>query len=231
VAKTIIAFCGVAGSGKDTACNYLVERGFKKATFAAPLKQMAKIAFGFTDEQLYGSSSKREEQDERYPFSGICMKCGAHCTDWDGIPFVLDRPDNFDGALHRHYCEVCEIAYPRFVNARLALQSLGTEWGRRLNSDLWAKAGVNQILDSDHDLWCISDLRFKNEMQAVSEAGGVIVRLTRGVAKYNHQSEQELLSIPEHMFHCTIDNTGDLALLYRGIDIVLSLWGPGKNDE
>jgi hypothetical protein len=206
--KRIIAFCGLAGSGKDTACDYLVDRDYKKISFASPLKQMAKIAFGFTDEQLYGSSSKREEQDLRYPFSGICVACGKQCSMRKDDTKVWE-------------CFSCMREYPMFVSARLALQTLGTEWGRRLTSDLWAQAAVNQILASDYNLWCISDLRFKNEMKAVRDAGGVVVRLMRGKAMHNHASEQELLSIPVSEFDWVIHNHGDLADLYMALDSIL----------
>lgn len=219
--KKIIAFCGLAGSGKDTACDYLVDRDFKKMSFAAPLKQMAKIAFGFTDEQLYGSSSMREEQDHRYPFSGICPKCDSMCLDFDTLDFSHDRPDNFATQLNRHYCETCKEVYPRFVNARLALRTLGTEWGRRLYKNIWAKAAINQIEESDHDFWCISDLRFKNELHEVKRAGGYVVRLLRGATTSNHASETELLSIPEEQFDFVIANHGTVADLYQSLDNII----------
>ncbi len=222
--KTIIAFCGLAGSGKDTAANYLVEEhGFKKASFAAPLKQMVKIAFGFSDEQLYGPSSKREEQDERYAFSGTCLRCGHTC--W--IQQTADyHPEVGHTTATSYRCPNCTAEYPVFINARIALQTLGTEWGRRLSPDIWAKAAINQILSSDHELWCISDLRFKNEFDAVNAVNfrseqpthGYTVRLLRGELKHAHASETELISIPLTRFHKVIDNQGSLDELYDALD-------------
>lgn len=207
MSKTIIAMCGLAGSGKDTACDYLVKNhGFSKTSFATPLKAMAKIAFGFTDEQLYGPSSKREEQDERYPFTGQCMRCGTVCMDWSLVePEEREIPEGF-----RYRCEPCDINYKEFVTPRLALQTLGTEWGRRLNNDLWAKATLNLIASSTHERWCISDLRFRNELDAVLAAGGKVVRLTRGKAQHNHASETELLSIPLSDFSAILNNEGTI---------------------
>lgn len=205
--KLIIAVAGFAGSGKDTACDYLVDKhGFKKTSFAAPLKQMAKIAFGFTDEQLYGPSSKREEQDPRYPFSGICLACGQDCEAM--IPHE---------AVAWH-CRPCNRDYPMFINARVALQTLGTEWGRRLTTNIWANAGVNHMLMNEGDRWCLSDLRFKNEFEAVKAAGGRVIRLMRGQIQHNHASETELLSIPLGDFDMAIHNHGELNKLFIGID-------------
>jgi hypothetical protein len=217
--RTIIAFCGVAGSGKDTACNYLCERGYEKTSFAAPLKAMAKLAFGFSDEQLYGPSSMREVQDPRYPLSGICLSCGDECTDADERgPEENDLPEGY-----RWYCGYCDRAYPRYVNARVALQTLGTEWGRRLHADVWAKAAVNfiQSAPSYKRYWCLSDLRFRNELQAVKAAGGYVVRLMRGTAKSNHPSEAELLEMPMSEFDFVIHNHGDLPELYSELDRIM----------
>lgn len=225
--KTIIAFCGLAGSGKDTACNYLVDRHkFKKASFAGPMKEMAKIAFDFTDEQLYGSSSNREQPDERYPFSGMCVSCGVPCTDYTQKPeYENDLPEGF-----WFHCESCGTNYPKFITARLALQTLGTEWGRRLHTDIWAKAAINQIMASDHERWCISDLRFLNEMHAVHAvkfrsdrpARGLVVRLLRGELRSTHASETELMTIDLRAFDRVVDNFGELYELYEKLDIVVS---------
>lgn len=214
----IISIGGFAGSGKDTACNYLVEKyGFKKTSYAAPLKQMVKIAFGFTDEQLYGPSSKREEQDERYPTPGICTLCGQQCRDFDAQgPSENDLPEGY-----RWRCQKCRVNYPRFVNARFALQSLGTEWGRRLHKHIWAKSAINTILASDHDRWCLSDMRFMTEVEAVREARGFNVRLTRGAPQSDHSSETELLSVPPEWFAKVLNNRGTVPELYAMLDAMM----------
>lgn len=63
--KIIVGFIGPSGSGKDTAADYMVEKyGFKKVSFADPLKQMVKECFLLTDEQCYGS--KKEDVDNRW---------------------------------------------------------------------------------------------------------------------------------------------------------------------
>lgn len=206
--KLIIAVCGLAGSGKDTACDYLVkDHHYKKTSFAAPLKQMAKIAFGFTDEQLYGPSTKREEQDVRYPFSGNCVACGGDCRHVTGDLHVADHWS----------CTKCFRGYPEFINARIALQTLGTEWGRRLTPNIWADAAVNNILNSEEPRWCLSDLRFKNEFDAVKAAGGFVIRLMRGKVQHHHASETELLSIPLSDFDMVLHNHGGLDQLYIGL--------------
>jgi hypothetical protein len=64
----IIGLCGPAGSGKDTAADFLVKNhGFVKVAFADPLKRICKDVFAFTDGQLWGPSEKRNAPDKRYP--------------------------------------------------------------------------------------------------------------------------------------------------------------------
>jgi len=57
--KIIIAFSGYKSNGKDTCCNYLVNKyKFVKLSFAEPLKQACKCIFNLTDDELYGDSKE-----------------------------------------------------------------------------------------------------------------------------------------------------------------------------
>lgn len=88
------------------------------------------------------------------------------------------------------------------LTARYALQTLGTEWGRNCDPDVWAKAGVATAKDLAEDSGIypvvITDLRFVNEARLVREAGGQVWRISR---TYNvnpaldpHPSEAEIYS-------------------------------------
>lgn len=69
---------------------------------------------------------------------------------------------------------------------RHALQTLGTEWGRQcLDPGIWVRAWQAQVQQA----WRIGqnhvvadDVRFPEEMQAVRELGGIVVRVVRGDA-------------------------------------------------
>lgn len=59
----IIGITGNKFNGKDTLADLInLEYNYKKISFADPLKQITKILFNFSDEQLYGS--KKETIDE-----------------------------------------------------------------------------------------------------------------------------------------------------------------------
>jgi hypothetical protein len=212
----VVGLCGVAGSGKDTVADFLVKNhGFVKVAFADPLKRICKDVFNFTDEQLWGPSAMRNAADERYP--------RAHSIYEEGMA-----------------CGCCNVSYEEadnkacFLTPRLALQLLGSEWGRDCYQNVWVDYALrvadnllhkSGILRSVHYSYnakgglavtnvpvgpkpkgvVISDVRFRNEVDAVSAAGGKVVRIVRknsGLvgASAKHQSETEQNAIPDSLF-------------------------------
>lgn len=64
----IIGILGEKYSGKDTMADYIVMKyNYKKIIIAEPLKEICRILFNFTDEQLYGNL--KEEVDENWNVS------------------------------------------------------------------------------------------------------------------------------------------------------------------
>jgi hypothetical protein len=62
--RTVVAFCGRKRSGKDTAAQCLVDRGFRHEKFAAPLKTACSQLFGLGESQVHGDDKDR--LDERW---------------------------------------------------------------------------------------------------------------------------------------------------------------------
>ena len=231
----IIGLCGLAGSGKDTAADFLVDDGFIKVALADPLKRIARDVFAFTEEQLWGPSENRNAPDLRYPrehayVEGIstCLCCG-----------LLQGNE-----------AVC------YLTPRYALQLLGTEYGRHCFNDIWVnyglrvadsllhKSGILRSLFYSYDRKLglqtsntpspsgfrpkgvvFSDIRFLNEVQAIREAGGYVYQLTRGQGLRGgagqHKSETEMKSIPKELFAGIINNKnwslGQLQIHMSGI--------------
>ena len=61
-------------------------------------------------------------------------------------------------------------------------QTLGTEWGRARDPDLWLKLAMQEVdrirAARPHSLVVITDVRFENEAAAIRERGGQIWHIT-----------------------------------------------------
>ena len=68
----------------------------------------------------------------------------------------------------------------REITPRLMLQLWGTEVCREgFHDDIWIASLENKIRQSEDDV-VISDCRFPNEIKAIRNAGGIVVRVVRG---------------------------------------------------
>jgi len=202
-----IGICGFKGAGKDTSADHLVAKhGYRKTSLAAPIKKVVKEIFDFPDEHLYGSSHLREVQDERYRFSGLDPVDGSPLH-----PVRLSRDQFWQRESDGEF-------FLEFISPRLALTTMGTEWGRRLTDSIWVSACLNQIRRSASDRWVVPDVRFLNEVEAIQSAGGKVVRLLRGMRTSSHPSELEMETIPHSKFDICIDNQGSKEDLFEQLD-------------
>lgn len=226
----IIGISGIAGSGKDTCADILVrERQFVKVSLADPLKRMAREAFAFSDEQLWGPSAMRNAPDVRYPREHTwgaanggwcaCSCCGASvAATWRDDP-----------------------ATKCYLTPRYALQTLGTEWGRHRYPNVWIECAIRvagKLHEGGYDYsqragldrgyrpgdsteaisTVVPDIRFRNEVDAFRAAGAKLVRVVRPSAGLEggagqHVSEAEQASIPDSAFDAVIVNDGSLEKL------------------
>jgi energy-coupling factor transporter ATP-binding protein EcfA2 len=67
------------------------------------------------------------------------------------------------------------------LTPRFALQTLGSEWGRNCDSDLWAKVWQRQtLLRLKSNIATIApDVRFQNEVSVIKATGGLVIRVVR----------------------------------------------------
>jgi len=73
---------------------------------------------------------------------------------------------------------------------RKMLQTLGTDWGRKLNPDLWILAAERDIDLCGTTNIVIDDVRFENEADFIRSKGGLIVHIFRESRRYDdHASE------------------------------------------
>lgn len=146
--------------------------------------------------------------------------------------------------------------YPRFdgngfLTVRDCLQSLGTEWARNLNQDIWINYVIKtiKILKNNPNYkyypvkgLCkdslgfdmlgrnknvvVPDCRFNNELCGVKKEKAYLIRIIRDCSglegtQGKHKSEIEQDGIPDRIFDDIIENNGTLEELYAKIDRVI----------
>ena len=141
----IVGFCGLIGSGKDTAADYLVNyHGFRRDSFANSLKDALSNIFGWDRTLLEGKTNESRAWRDQVD------------TWWADR---LDIPN---------------------LTPRLMLQLWGTEVCRAgFHDDIWIASLENKLRKTTDDV-VISDVRFPNEIKAIHNAGGIVIRIKRG---------------------------------------------------
>jgi hypothetical protein len=218
-------FVGKAGSGKDTAAGILNEIvGGTQISLAAPLKEFAENVLGFDHQALWGPSELRNAVAKNLDGPKVLENClynNPHeAEEWlkkIGLP-------NAGGDLETWVANECDRGHPnpRPITARRLLQSLGTEFGRTQNPDVWINYAIKQahahLATPECHLVTISDGRFRNEVLAVKKVGGMVVKIIdNDEVKLSgesgqHPSETELETIPHWWFNQTVINYKHLGL-------------------
>lgn len=106
------------------------------------------------------------------------------------------------------------------ISYRVLAQTLGTEWGRALDSELWLRIAAMRLGLPQRPRYpriVITDVRFPGEAAWVQALGGQVWRLDRlqAEAVNPHISEQLIREIHAD---AAIDNSGSFAELYRQLD-------------
>ena len=187
--RIILGFGHKRQRGKDTACDYLVDRyGFVKDSFAFSLKEgIGIIVFGLSDFQLNDPKQK-------------------------------------------HIIDECWGLSPRDI-----LQRAGTDAMRKIfGENIWVNTLVRRLKSGElkNKNICICDCRFENEITAIKNLGGIVVRIDRNFLfdplVDNHPSEIDCDNY--NNWDYIVDNNGDFNFLYSQIEEILTKEA-NKNDK
>lgn len=200
--KRIIGISAPAKAGKDTAASYLCKNyGMTSIAFADPIKRAVMDWYGFSYDSLWGPSDLRN------------------------IKIKID-----EGV---------------YLSPREACQEVGTGVGRRLCKSTWVNYGIgvakklinNPYISYKNDIGLIegknydpvssviiSDARYTNEMMAIKNEGGFLLRIKRNNSGLNgkygeHSSELEHLNWSDDKFDFVIDNNSSYDRLYDQLDL------------
>ena len=161
----LIGICGNKRNGKDTVADYLTEKyEFYKYELASPIKDVCRVIFDFSEEQLYGN--EKEIVDER----------------WGTTPRKLLQiigTELFQEDIHKYMKE------GEFNIGRKIWVLKFKHWLEDINKE--------NIFDFDLNV-VVSDVRMLHEVDVIRELGGTIWKVSnnRIPLEDNHLSESSL---------------------------------------
>lgn len=94
------------------------------------------------------------------------------------------------------------------MTAREFLQYFGTNVMRKIKDTIWVDYTIKNIVSENSLVALIPDVRFPNEIDAIHDAGGIVIRLTRDSHKSCHECEKALdaENFDWNKFDIVIDN-------------------------
>lgn len=181
----VLAISGWKRSGKDMVAEYLVENyGFKRVSFAEPLKRMAAEEYDIPLDHMYNDDYK-EKAIQKYP---------VESTD----PFLKNLHDHMVGEFRTLTGETpCGIMTSAGQTRGMVFDKYGFEtwvpiyWtpraiaifkgsgNRSINKEYWTHRMIKEIQESGHDKIVVSDLRFRTETKEMSAVFGEDVHFAR----------------------------------------------------
>ena len=165
--------------------------------YADKLKDIVCILINCTREQL---------EDEVFKSTPLGQEWGKFkITTSEGlVKYVHDMPEVKTHIKNDAYLDFEYIQ----MTPRLMLQLLGTDCGRHIiHPNIWTNALMKEYDNLKNPEWIITDVRFPNEVKAIEERGGFVVRMVRYpqsiVRHVNHQYIHETFDIenPIHKRH------------------------------
>lgn len=212
--------------------------GWQKKMFAEKLKQIVCLLIGCTMKQLEDEKFKGKELGEEWWYY-IRIDNSSGSQSKVLLPY-LEWKDNL----------FSDKVFPTKLTPRLLLQLLGTECGRQIiHPNIWVNAlmsnyrpiGVKQLFSDEYiqrltdrkddfcpkvdepiyPNWIITDVRFPNEVKAIKDRDGIIIRVNRFgmIDNSTHESETTLDNYKE--FDFIIDNNSNIEWLIEQTRVFL----------
>lgn len=157
---TIIAFAGRKQSGKTTSAEFV-----KNFFYSTALK----IGWVDYDTKIYNFADPLKQN--------ICMD-------------ILGLTHNQCYGSDEQKNELVDCYWNnKQLSAREVMQIIGTDIFRRMQTNVWANATIKKIEKDKKWLALIADCRFPNEVNAIKQSGGIVIKLNRNPYDSYHESE------------------------------------------
>lgn len=153
------------------------------------------LIIGFCGYAGSGKSTAAKYLEEKYKFKRVNFKDGLVAEMKERLPDVLEAIAKETMVSHDldYKCSVDELFEHKPPIMRALMQNYGTEVRRRDDSEYWVKKWVESVNNLKYPHIVVDDVRFFNELSALVEMDGILIRITRPdiTSAGSHASETE----------------------------------------
>ena len=245
---SIISISGKKQSGKNAIAkiiNQLTNNKYEEKCFADKLKDIICLLINCTREQLEDESIKSKELGEEWWYWYMELDGGyspiildyltttkKQLKNYEGLELIKPTPrflmqyvgtDLLRNQLHpeiwvnslmNEYVPITKrFKSVKRVDKYFVPEGHGEHSGKQIEG--------REFEYEEYPSWCITDMRFLNEMEAVKKRGGITIRVNRNLeeSKDQHESETELDNAE---FDYVIDNNSDIQSLIEKVREILT---------
>lgn len=239
--------------------NYL-KSSFSNHKFAYKLKQICSILIGCSIEDLENQDFKNKELGKEWRRYYYDFKEMGGVGDYI-YHSSESEANNYKEKLKEYGSTVVGGLKSEILTPRIILQLLGTECGRNiLHPNIWINALFSEYkLEGDYDTeertasdggyysspgykghypnWIISDTRFVNEVKAIKDRKGIVIRINRNLTilrdnelltRSGQNAKEQFLklhpsetALDNYPFEYRINNNGSIEDLVKEVKIML----------
>lgn len=201
--------------------------------FASKLKEIVSILTGFTVQEL----EKEEIKNANLFLSYKLINKGINTVEvFSSMEDLVERLNHLRSVYLEVYSEKeLDALFEQetvYITPRLLLQTIGTDIVRTINPDIWVNKLMNDYISYADTIsgtseikklypnWCITDVRFPNEVKAIKEKEGITIRINRETDYVSNHSSEIALDNYEN-FDYTIDNNNCIDCLIEKVKEIL----------
>jgi hypothetical protein len=247
-----IGFMAESGHGKDFCGNWVRQnKNFVDLALADPIKRFCMAVFKEFDVDTLWGETRHRNAEIQVDWAQAEYRLEWHLSDWVASLTNLTVVERaaYKPIVKNWFQDVKARAGDGPTTARLALQLLGTEYGRHFRADLWTSYTLDvaiphlkkgfvytreggtlpqRYLENDVPTGpngaIITDVRFGNELAEIQKRGGFVVKLVR-LSKKGKANTAEEAGIKNHVSEAEIrsipEEAFDLILeMEDGADVV-----------
>ncbi len=212
--STIIALSGRKQSGKTTIGNFFISLFLSNMGVSKEIKIEDDGDITLSDiygNDLYKKITPRYELEKDFVVSNFYKELDQHikiynfadilkqnvCMEVLGLSYqqCYGTDDNKNELVDCFWPSATssdETQIDKQMTAREVMQYVGTDIFRKIKKTVWIDSTMSNISRDKPKMAIITDCRFPDEVDAVKNAGGYVIRLTRDLHNSSHISETAL---------------------------------------